>query len=256
MSLLPKVEFDNPAEIALTNQDTLRKTVGILGMLLPILLYLTLWTDLGHTRTLESISHYYLTRAGGVFVIIVSLLAIFLIVYKGRDRIDFYASTFAGACALLLLLFPTSNISEVDCCSSYAVTQLKVSAFRPKFHLIAAALFLLTLALMSLFLFTRSKHTPEVRGKQKRRRNRIFRTMGVIMILALLTIVAGFFLPAFQPFYEHYRLTFWMETAAVEAFGFAWFVKGEAILKDRNTKEEPEEVGSTVVMSPGQPVNQ
>lgn len=32
--------------------------------------------------------------------------------------------------------------------------------------------------------------------------------------------------------YQNNRLTFWMETLAVESFGFAWLIKGETMFKD------------------------
>ena len=77
-----KTEKDN---IWLTSQDSLRKLIGISGIALPLLLLLVLWIDAGYTKPLFSISHYYFTRASGVFVIIVSLLAIFLLIYKGKE---------------------------------------------------------------------------------------------------------------------------------------------------------------------------
>lgn len=254
MALFPSVNYNHPAEIALTSQDTLRKTVGILGMLLPVLLFLTLWIDLGHTHPMESISHYYHTRASGVFVIVVSMMAVFLMIYKGYKPIDFYTSTIAGVCAMLLLLFPTGNIKSVACCDSYAVSQLKPSDFREIFHLATAGIFLAALAFMSLFLFTQSDKGKLDRGRAKRRRNRIFRTCGGVMIAALLTIIAGFTLDGFQPFYDEHQMTFWMESLAVWAFGFSWFVKGEAIIKDRTPSDEPRDGSSTVVLSTDKPV--
>ena len=233
MSLLPTPDFSDPGQIALTNQNTLRKTVGVLGMSLPLLLFLFLWADTGYHRPLPSISHYYMTRSCGIFVIVVSLLAIFLIIYKGKEKIDFYLSTLAGTGALLLLLFPTDNLSNPPGCDHCVVTTLKTSSFRPTLHFLSAAVFLFSLAAMSLFLFTRSNKSTKNRGRQKRRRNRVYRTCGGLMVLALLVMMGGIGLNWFQPFYGEHHLTFWMETLAVESFGFSWFVKGEAILKDK-----------------------
>src|SRR5690242_193817 len=87
-----KLDYSKPEEIGLTQQKTLRKLVGVLGMLLPILLGAFLFFVDGHWEPLDSISHYYFTRSNGLFIIIVSLLAIFLMVYKGKDPIDFYIS--------------------------------------------------------------------------------------------------------------------------------------------------------------------
>jgi multisubunit Na+/H+ antiporter MnhB subunit len=255
MKLIPTPDFSDPGEIALTNQNTLRKTVGLLGMALPLLLYLFLLADAGYNRPMPSISHYYMTRSCGIFVIVVSLLAIFLMIYKGKEKVDFYLSTTAGACALLLLLFPTTNLANPQGCEHCVVTTLKTSSFRPTFHLIAAAAFLFALAIISFFLFTRTKKSKEDRGKQKRRRNRVYRTCGVLIVAALLVMLCGVAFNLFQPFYDNNNLTFWMETLAVEAFGFSWFVKGETILKDK-PYTDTEAQGTTRILNTPAPRQQ
>lgn len=225
-----KTEKDN---LWLTSQDSLRKLIGISGIALPLLLFLVLWIDAGYTIPLFSISHYYFTRASGVFVIIVSLLGIFLLIYKGKEPVDFYFSSVAGLFALCLLIFPTDNIT--DKCNDenfrYSLTILHENKFRPVFHYISAAIFLSCLAYMSLFIFTKSGKSPALRGRNKRRRNRIFRTCGVIMVLALLVILSNPLNIISNDTFEKYHLMFWMETIAVESFGVAWLVKAEVILK-------------------------
>jgi len=225
-----KIDYNETEQIALSNQNTLRITVGVLGMALPLLLYLFLYVDMGYGTTLPSISHYYFTRVCGIFVAILSVLAIFLLIYKGRAPLDFYLSALAGIFALFVVLFPCDNITGV-----FTVTVLKVSKFRPIFHYVSAAIFLLSLAIMALFVFTKSDKSKEDRGVQKRRRNRLFRTTGVIMLLAIGTILAGglhLFGKEFNEFYDQHHLTFWMETVAVESFGLSWLVKGGAIMAD------------------------
>ncbi|AEE51585.1 hypothetical protein [Haliscomenobacter hydrossis] len=69
---------------------TLRRWIGILGMALPWLLYLFLYVDTRFGSPLPSISHYYFTRVSSVFVLILSVLAVFLFIYKGKEPIDFY----------------------------------------------------------------------------------------------------------------------------------------------------------------------
>ncbi|WP_169704864.1 hypothetical protein [Runella slithyformis] len=213
-------------EVALTAQNTLRRLVGILGMLLPVILYLLLLFSNDGIYPLSSISHYYYTRWSSVFVIIISLLAFFLIIYKGPDLIDFYLSTLAGLFALALILCPTSNLSGED--KKYAVTFLPENFTRENFHYVSAAIFLGCLALMSLFLFTKSKeNNPEARPREKQLRNKIFRICGGIMIIAMLVILIGGLFEAIPTeVYERYRLTFTMETVAVESFGLSWLIKG------------------------------
>ena len=53
------------------------------------------------------------------------------------------------------------------------------------------------------------------------------------MLLALLVIVLGLFDIIPTETYDRLKLTFWMEALAVEAFGFSWLVKGEALMQDK-----------------------
>ena len=229
-----KVDYTENNSIWLTNSLTLRKIIGVLGMMMPLLLFGFLYLDNGLQYPLESISHYYYTRVSGIFVIILSLLAFFLIVYKGKDPVDFYISLFAGIFALLAVLFPTDNITDICCnpAKKYAVTLLPVSDFRMYFHYTVSALFFICLSYMCFFLFTKSDKAPSKRGSQKILRNRIYRTCAALMFLALLVAFAGFLkiIPAI--YFEKFPLTFWMETIAIESFGFAWLVKGETLFKD------------------------
>ncbi len=229
-----KLNYSEKDKIWLSDQNTLRKLVGILGMLLPVLLFIFLLIDTSYSSPLESISHYYFTRACSVFVIIVSLLAIFLLVYKGEEPIDFYISSVAGIFALCLLLFPTNNISNICCDLSkkYSVTILKISEFRKTFHYISAGIFLSCLAFMSIFLFTKSDKPIGKRTKKKKLRNKLYRTFGIIMLFAILVIFAGYLKLIHDEFYTTHHLTFWMETLAVESFGISWLIKGEFYFKD------------------------
>ena len=60
------------------------------------------------------------------------------------------------------------------------------------------------------------------------------------MLLALLVIVLGLFNIIPTETYDRLKLTFWMEALAVEAFGFSWLVKGEALMQDKvNERKAP-----------------
>lgn len=225
---------DGQNNIWLTSQHSLRKLIGILGICLPLFLFIVVYADSGFNRPLYSISHYYFTRASAIFVVIVSLLAVFLLIYKGAEPIDFYISSIAGLFALLLVLFPTNSIAEKfpDADRLWSVTVLRESKIRVAFHYLSAAIFLGCLSYMSIFLFTRSDKSKENRGRAKRRRNRVFRICGVIMLVAILVILANFLGLISDDAFERYALTFWMECVAVWAFGISWLVKAEVILRD------------------------
>ncbi|WP_348798449.1 hypothetical protein [Flavobacterium adhaerens] len=234
LKTLLKIDYKEDNSIWLTNSLTLRKMIGVLGMALPLLLYTFLYLDNGFQYPLESISHYYYTRVSSIFVIILSLQAFFLIVYKGKDIVDFYVSFFAGIFALLVLLFPTNNITNQcgDVAKKYAVTILPESDFRMYFHYAMAGLFFMCLAYMSFFIFTKSDKSARARGKQKTIRNRIYRTCALLIIFSLLIPLAGLLEIIPEIYFETYPITFWAETIAIESFGFAWLIKGETLFKD------------------------
>ncbi len=213
------LDFKDTNVIWLNKQETLRKLIGYLGVFLPVLLPLVVFIDIGDPVPQDSISHYYYTRANPILISIVSLLAFFLLVYKGYDRRDFVVSSLAGIFALMLLIFPTSNITLECPMPAYhpSVTKLKESAFRVGLHYASAAIFLLSLAYMSYFQFTQTKH--------KKQRIWIYRTCGIVMVLAIAVVGIGSLLHWDKAF-EDWNLTYWMETLAIEAFGISWLVKG------------------------------
>jgi hypothetical protein len=229
-----KVDYKDENSIWLTNSETLRKIVGVLGMALPLLLFLFLYFDNGFNQPLESISHYYYTRVGSIFIVILSLTAFFLIVYKGKDPIDFYISLIAGVFALFVVMFPTSNLTEIcgDINKKYCISILQHSALREGFHYASAGIFLICLSFMSIVLFTKSDKSRKERGKKKIIRNRIYRTCGAFIIISMLIVFSGFLNIIPSGFYNEYHVTFWAETLAVESFGFSWLIKGQTLFKD------------------------
>lgn len=111
-------------------------------MLLPVLLVGFLYLDTCYTGTLESISHYYYTRVNSILFLVVGFLAFFLLIYKGKEPIDFYLSVAAAIGALSLLLFPTGNVSaEFLGIKDLVVTKLSESKGREIFHYCSAGLF-------------------------------------------------------------------------------------------------------------------
>ncbi|TBN04352.1 hypothetical protein EYD45_06960 [Hyunsoonleella flava] len=241
LSKMFNLDFQEPNDnIWLQSAKTLSRIIGVLGMLLPLLLWLFLVIVNQYFKVLPSISHYYFTRSNVIFIIVVSLIAIFLLVYK-KGKGGFFWSTIAAIGALLLLLFPTNAITQncCDICDSVNIAHIENNSFRNIFHYISAAIFLGSLAIMSLFVFTREnkdklEFKPESCTPSKvTNQNVVYRVCGVIMVFSLLAIVVGSFDTNFKPIYEANNLTFWMEVIAVEAFGFSWLVKGEAFFKSK-----------------------
>lgn len=234
------LDYDHDDGIWIKSGKSLRRLIGILGISLPVVLVLASLTFFDLNAPLESISHYYYTRAGAIFTTILSLIAIFLIVYSGKKSIDFYISAVAGICALFVVLFPTGSLSDICCDTSktYAVTYITENSFRETFHLVSAAVFISLLAYMSFFIFTKSDKPPHLRGKAKIKRNRIYRICGGLIVVALLVMLAGFKGLIPEEIYFGKNLTFWMEALAVESFGIAWLIKGETFFQDQEKKKQ------------------
>ena len=87
----------------------LRRAVGWIGILLPLVLVLGTFLITGERAVLKTISLYYHTGMRDVFVGSICAIALFLFFYKGYDRWDNWACNIAGFFALGIALFPTSR---------------------------------------------------------------------------------------------------------------------------------------------------
>ena len=211
---------------------TIRRAIGVLGILLPSILVISSYTTEGCQHIQESISHYYYTKMGDVFVGILCAVGLFLITYKGYKS-DRFFTNLAGIFALGIAFFPTSNIEDVLC----RLYQLEPSKLKETIHYVSAALFFVTLAYISIFLFTKSTGEKTL---EKIYRNRIYRVCGVVMIVSIAMIAVVHFLLSedFKNSFYHYKPVFWLESLALWAFGISWLVKGEVILADDDKKEK------------------
>ena len=70
--------------------------------------------------------------------------------------------------------------------------------------------------------------------EEKKKRNRIYRTCRVV-ILVCIGLIGLISTPWLEGFAASLKPVFWLETFALWAFGFSWFVKGETLWKDAGT---------------------
>ena len=196
----------------------LRKTIGVLGILLPFVLALGA-IIIFHMSLQSSISYYYYTGMRDVFVGTLFAIGFFLFSYKGYERADDIAGHVACISAVGMALFPTRPGPDDEGIIGYI-------------HFALAALLFLTLIYFSFVLFTKTDPDREP-TRRKLQRNRIYRACGWTMSACILLIVLFFVLPdgVASPI-EQYDPVFWLEAIMVVAFGFSWLTKGEAILKD------------------------
>jgi hypothetical protein len=203
--------------------DTLLKTVGLLGILMPWLLIAGSWM-LGSDQIIQdSISDYYHSpKVRDLFVGVLCAIAFFLSAYNGYDRRDRIASALACVFALGVAFFPTTP----DGVKADGIGRL---------HLVFAASFFIVLTVFALYLF-RSFDADEGKTPQKVNRNRIYFICGMIMAASLVLIMAYmFWLTDCWTWLDNARPVLVFESVALTAFGFSWLVKGGFILRDRPT---------------------
>ena len=211
------------ADAGLISYLTLRKFVGLIGILLPFALVTIHMLLVQHAVLLGSMSGYYYTDVRGVLVGSLCAIGVFLFAYRGYDNWDFInwdnvLTNLAGVFAIGVALFPTAPVNP----SAHARDISYV-------HLTCAALLFAALAVISFWLFTRTDPAMG-RTKQKKIRDLIYRGCGIVIALCLAlvpieSLVIGAPIQRFHPL-------LWLEAVAVVAFGIAWLVKGQAVLKD------------------------
>jgi hypothetical protein len=197
----------------------LRKAVGWIGILLPFALVAGMLIIFKGDAFLRNISLYYHTGMRDLLVGALCAIALFLFFYRGYDKWDNIAATLAGIFALGVAFFPTVKEGEYNWVAYV--------------HYYSAAAFLTILALISLFLFTRSEPTPTAR---KIKRNRIYILCGSVMIISMMAIEVFFLF--FEKKHPDSNFVFWAETTSLVAFGISWLTKGGTLYPDRKTTED------------------
>jgi hypothetical protein len=196
----------------------LRRAVGLVGALIPIVVPLGYCLSTGSWRLLSSVSSYYYTDMRNLFVGAMCAVGVFLICYRYR-RWDGVFSTLGGAFAIGLALCPTAPPNPSALARTAGVL-----------HIVFSASFLVTMALMCWFLFTLSDAPPGSRTSAKNRRNLVYRSCA-IAILGF-TALAGLSSFAPQSFIRAVHPLFWCEALATFSFGLAWWIKGQTLLRD------------------------
>ena len=201
------------------SQLTHRRLVGILGLALPLLLYLVAGlrptTGLQGWELLPSVSAYYYTGAVGFFVGVLFALSLFLISYPGyKDaRADRILGSIGGGAALGVALFPTAAPDGVSA-ASWWTPALRIV------HYTSSVVLFVSFILFALWLFRKSSVANAAdRPVDKRWRDRVCLACGITMIVAVLWCSSSVVTHAPM---------FWPESIAIVAFAISWLAKGEA----------------------------
>ena len=193
----------------------IRRFLGILGILLPLVLPLS--GCLTGEPLRPSISDYYHSQyplIHGFFVGSMCAIGVFLACYKGHtkkkdnhnvvDHTDNLITWTAGVAAFGVAIFPVTPSEPV--CTHSVCTNMSNTI-----HSLSALVFFGALGYMSLIQFAK--------GDNKFRKY-IHRGCGVIIFLAIAAVLTMKYLLNASSY------IFWPEAVAVWAFGISWLVKG------------------------------
>lgn len=196
---------------------SLRKAVGWIGILIPVVLPLGAVVIFGENTIRNNISVYYHSGMRDVFVGALCSIALFLFFYKGYNKWDNRTANLAGLFALGIAFFPTVPDGPYNTSATI--------------HFICAATFFVILAIMSLYFFTRTKPGAT---RQKLIRNKIYIICGLVMVASAGAV--PLFLLFLRQKYPESTFVFWAETVALVAFGISWLTKGGTLYPDKKTK--------------------
>ena len=204
----------------------LRLGMGIIGIFLPLLLWLVAYV-ISSQGLLPSMSAYYHSVARDVFVGALFAIGAAAFLYKGYSHKENIAMNLAGIFAVGVAVFPT------DCPDEIARTMCEAPTFRG-IHATSAILFFLMIAYVCLF---RSKDTLRtVKDEARRKRfSRLYLIIGILMILLpLLVLIKSY---GYMNFIGARSAVFWMEALAIWSFSAFWLLKSFEI---KQTTVKPE----------------
>lgn len=193
----------------------LQRAVGILAISLPATLAIGNLIFGGHGLR-GSISAYYYTHMGNVFVGTLCALAVFFLSYNYRPlqhfELDSLLSRAAAVAAIGVAVFPTASDAVGGDGGEKLVSTL---------HLVCAGALFSLLGVFAFFRFTKTGGPGEM-TPEKQRRNRLYRVCGALIFLSIALVLVS---NAIKPPSSLHAL-FYLETVCVEAFGISWLVKG------------------------------
>jgi len=197
----------------------LRLVIGILGIALPVVVPVGA-ALIGHFALQSSLSSYYYTNMGDVFVGTLCAIGVFLFSYKGYSDDKGAPGKWACLFAVGVALFPTDRDCAAGCGAPHHFSV----------HLLFAALLFTMLIYYSGVLFRKGDPAAGMTPR-KILRNKLYLACAITMAACIVLIAVWIFvLEERLPQLEPAEPVFWLESIAIVAFGFSWLTKSEAIL--------------------------
>lgn len=203
----------------------IRRTIGYLGISLPIILVLLSLFPFFKTEIQPSISDYYYTNFREIFTGTLCAVGLFMIRYKGYGNAQFFKNdnaltNIAGFMAFGVALFPTFPIGD----------HVKLMSFIPYnwqwigyLHYGCAAVLFLSFAILAINVFTLGQEKNSKIPVSVFNENHIYKFCGwgIVFCVVLIPIAAKL------DWFYHSTLVF--EALSLVLFGVAWLIKGRAL---------------------------
>jgi hypothetical protein len=220
-----EMQLDRLRNHILETYSLLRIGISLIGIFFPLVLW---WVGLFRGVKLQgSISAYYHTSMGDVFVGSLCAIGVFLYFYKGVTTQENIALNFAGIFAVFVALFPTAAPSDLKCETFTA----------PYLHGTSAILFFIAIAYVSWF---RASDTLNYVSNPVRR-NRyklLYKILAIAMIS--LPLLSAFLLYLFN---ETNIIVYAVEVVGVWVFSAFWIIKTLEIRETQIDKKAFENFG-------------
>jgi len=235
----------------------LRNAIGLIAVALPFAVYLGNWIIFSHHRFAcllpvgnqlpDSLSGYYYSHMRNFFVGSMCAAGVFLIFYRGDDRLERIVTNIAGVFAVGIAFFPTSPPHVSRGCGSVP-TILPEPA--PHASIIAWVHTGCLVGLMASIALMAVRFAREHSEEQKRnmvaedqeveRDSRLKGRSKKLYYGCIGAMLAAFIFAGVQQLFKgHLKAQapwlYYAEMVAFLAFGGAWFVKGRAIVQFLNT---------------------
>lgn len=206
----------------------IRRSIGYLGVGLPVVLVLFSLIGFFDTCIQPSISHYYYTNLRELFTGTLCAIGLFLIRYKGSVNKkwwlnDSMLTNYTGIMAFGVALFPTNELKEGQKIYSLIPSTAEWLGW---LHYGFAGILFLIFANLSINVFTIGQKKEPGTKASLLNENNIYRVCGysIIVFIILVPIMAGKNIIA--------NSTLLLETLSLLAFGIAWLIKGRALGDD------------------------
>jgi hypothetical protein len=203
----------------------IRRTIGYLGISLPILLVGLSLIVFFQTPVQPSISHYYYSNLREIFTGTLCAVGLFLIRYKGYGNTSIWKNdnlltNIAGIMAFGAALIPTNP-------NSFSPKIYTLIPYPEKWlgwlHYGFAALFFLILALLAINVFTIGQQGSTTIPTSVLNENNIYKLCGYSILLFIIMVPISGQLKLFP------YSTLIFESLSLFAFGIAWLIKGRAL---------------------------